>query len=184
LWQNKARQLALWVINPIRVNMKQALLTVGLCLAGMACRAQDSRDVYAAPGMPVHLQHSLPPVAPRAKKPFLTEAMPRFWLETDSVLQLKGMNQVLNAVRSRISFPRAAMIDGVNGQILVRAILSPEGVPMMPKVVRRSSTLEAVDKKVVDLLDAETIRVVQLLRFRPKVGKPDTLTIPMSYIFL
>jgi outer membrane biosynthesis protein TonB len=133
--------------------------------------------------MSVHLQQGLPTEVARVKVPFLTEAMPRFWLETDTVLQLKGMHQVLNAVRSRVSFPKAAMIDGVKGQILVRAILSPDGVPTAPKVVRRSSTLEAVDKKVVDLLDAETIRVVLLLRFKPKAGSPDTLTVPMSYFF-
>jgi outer membrane biosynthesis protein TonB len=164
--------------------MRKQLFTGVLgCLALCAQAQRKVEAVYAAPGMPVHLQRGLPKEVPRNKKPFLTESMPRFWLETDSALQLKGMNQVLNAVLSRITFPKAAMIEGVKGQILVRAILSPEGVPMMPEVVRRSSTFEAVDKKVVDLLDAETIRVVQLLRFKPKPGTPDTLTVPMSYFF-
>ena len=76
------------------------------------------------------------------------------------------------------------MIDGIKGQIVVRAILTADGVPTTPMVIGRSSTFEAVDKKVVDLLDAETIRVVQLLRFKPKAGRPDTLTLPMSYFFL
>ncbi|MDB5271214.1 MAG: hypothetical protein JWP58_4254 [Hymenobacter sp.] len=160
-------------------------LLLFFCLSwSFAVQAQSSGEMFAAPGMPVRLQHGVPTEVTRVKKPFLTEAMPRFWLETDSVLQLKGANQVLNAVRSRINFPRGAMVDGVNGQITVRAILSPEGIPLTPRIIRRSSTLEAVDKKVVDLLDAETIRVVQLLRFKPKAGKADTLTIPMSYLFL
>lgn len=164
--------------------MVKLLMVSALCCLALCAEAQQKGSaVYAAPGMPVHLQHGLPAEAARLRKPFLTEAMPRFWLETDSALQTKGLNQVLNAVRSRVSFPRAAMVDGVKGQILVRAVLSPDGVPMTPKVVRRSSTLEAVDKKIVDLLDAETIRVVQLLRFKPKAGTPDTLTVPMSYFF-
>lgn len=164
--------------------MKKQLLAGALwCVAQFAYAQSNDGVVHAAPGMLVHLQHGLPTEAARVKKPSLTDAMPRFWVETDLVLQRKGANQVLNAVRSRIRFPKAAMIDGVNGQILVRAILSSEGVPMLTKVVQRSSTLEAVDKEIVDLLDAETIRVVQLLRFKPKAGKADTLTIPMSFFF-
>lgn len=162
----------------------KALLDALLCCLGMVAQAQRQGAVYAAPGMQVKLQNGLPAEVSRVRKPFLTVPMTRFWLETDSSLQVKGMNQVLNAVRSRVRFPKAAMIDGIKGQIVVRAILTAGGVPTTLMVVGRSSTFEAVDKKVVDLLDAETIRVVQLLRFKPKAGRPDTLTLPMTYFFL
>ena len=156
---------------------------LGLCFISSTGYAQDGRAVYAAPGMQVKLQRGLPVEATRVRQPFLTDPLPRFWLGTDSALQQRGQLRVWQAVRSRLRFPKAAMMEGVRGNIFVRASISPEGTPISITIVGRSATLESVNKEALEALDTEIIRVVGLLRFAPKQGKLDTLTIPMGFFF-
>ena len=163
--------------------MKRLLFTVFLGCLAVVVRAQGTGAVYAAPGMQVKLQRGLPAEVIRVRKPFLTDPLPRFWIGADSVLQLRGQQSVLQAVRSRLRFPKAAMMEGVRGSIYVRAFISPEGTPTSITVVGRSTALESVNKEALKALDAETIRVVELLRFVPKQGSVDTLTIPMGFFF-
>ncbi|MBO2011140.1 hypothetical protein [Hymenobacter negativus] len=152
-----------------------------ICLAwSTAAKAQGSGEVYAAPGMRVHLQTRALPKKGRAKPAAIPAIVPRFWHSADSVAWQTGYIQYLQALQHFMKFPVEALREQVEGRLFVRAILSAEGLPIKVEVVKRNLTTTA-SHAILNAFDAEAARVVGALRFEPKAGLPDTIIIQMSY---
>lgn len=65
----------------------------------------------------------------------------------------EGMEALYRFVKANIQYPKKAMRDGVGGRVVLRFIVSPAGVIQNIKI----------EKKLHPLLDAEALRVLQLL---------------------
>ena len=163
--------------------MKTLLLVGGLWATSLAARGQ----VYAAPGMPVYLSGHEPVkltgVGSRhvPAKPDETGPIPRFWLDTDSAVRKQGAIQLVKTIQRHAKLPQAALTGKAEGKIYVKIVLSPAGQPAAVKIVGRSTSLASADAEAVSELDAETIRVAQLLRFAPKEGTVDSVVFPLVY---
>lgn len=63
----------------------------------------------------------------------------------------------------------------------VRVLIAPSGMPLAVSIIKSTLTLELPDKKAGETLQAEALRVAQLLRFQPKPGPVDTVIFPVTY---
>ncbi|WP_083326468.1 TonB family protein [Hymenobacter coccineus] len=159
--------------------MKHHLFVLLFCY-GVSAKAQGTGEVYAAPGMAVHLQSPKPPVPVKEKEPPLPAVLPRFWHNADSMARKKANIQLLRTIQSQAKYPFIAEKDGVEGIIFVRVIIAPDGKPIKMDVIRRSTTANN-QNGVVEALDTESIRVISAIKFEPKIGTIDTITIPINY---
>ncbi|TPG63554.1 energy transducer TonB [Hymenobacter nivis] len=159
--------------------MERHLLVLLFCY-GFSAKAQGTGEIYAAPGMAVHLQSPKPPVPVKKKEPPLLAVLPRFWYNTDSIASKTAQEQLLRTIQSQAKYPFIAEKDGVEGIIFVRVVIAPDGQPIKMNVIRRSTTANN-QNGAVEALDAESIRAISTMKFEPKIGATDTITIPINY---
>ena len=163
--------------------MKTILLVGGLWIDAIAALGQ----AYAAPGMPVRVPGHQPIKLTGVSslrvpaKPDETGPIPRFWLDADSAARKQGAAQLVKTIQRHAKLPRAALTGAAEGRIFVRIVLSATGEPAAVEIVGRSSSLASASAEAVGELDAETIRVAQLLRFVAKVGAIDSVVFPLVY---
>ncbi|MFC6223194.1 energy transducer TonB [Hymenobacter artigasi] len=157
--------------------------------ATAGCLAQGSGEVYAAPGMRVHLQRSLPAAPARSHIvptktgmpiPLTSPILARFWHEADSGARQAGYAQFIRTIQHLTKYPVPALRAQTEGRIFVRAIISADGIPAKIEVVKRNMTAGASEESL-SLLDAESIRVIKSMKFEPKANGADTVTVPMGY---
>ncbi len=153
------------------------------CLLGSEeAQAQKGENVYAAPGMPIMLAHRLPPKTLPAVKPWLTQPLPRFWKNADSLVQQQERRQLLQALAQRVHYPKLALANDLGGAVQVRVVVAPNGTPLAVSIIKSVLTLESADKKAGEALQVEALRVAQLLRFKSTAGPVDTVVIPVTYL--
>ena len=103
--------------------MKWLLLV--LLLEGMVGRAWA--QVYAAPGMPVHLSRRPEPLKPKAlPRPEVAPVAVRFWKLKDSAY-VKAATPFYRYVSQHMKWPVTTLQAGIEGRIYVRVILTPVG---------------------------------------------------------
>jgi TonB family protein len=76
----------------------------------------------------------------------------------------------LRAVQRRIQYPRAAMREGVWGEVLVQFVVNKRGCVMQAEVIRE------VDVR----LDAEALRVIRASRFEPAQEAGEAVAVVMT----
>lgn len=133
--------------------------------------------------MPVITTHRKAVEAAPAVKPWLTQPLPRFWKNTDSLRRQQGSVQLRQAIAQRLRYPKLAMLSQLSGSVKVRLVVGPSGVPLVASIIESVFAFEAPDKRASEALQAEALRVAQLLRFQSIASRNDTLTIPFSYYF-
>lgn len=144
-------------------------------------KAQPS-SVYAAPGMSVKVQRTIPPATKttRPKPPIISPVFARYWHQADS--QQIVNKQVCMLFASRQSrFPATSLSAGVGGQVKALLTVLPDGKVSNVKIISRvmdsnpawptKSTSDGAD------LDAEVVRVMSQLRFEPTPKASDTITV-------
>lgn len=161
----------------------QVLLHINLILSGYTTLAQVSGSGYAAPGMPTLLQRGLPVNPPAKIKPWLTEQLPRFWHTADSAIHKREAGQFFQALRQRINYPKAALVQQLGGRVVVSILLKSTGEPQRVVVRKVYFTLSNATPEAENVLLSEAIRIGQLLRFRPQVGVVDSLVFPLSFTY-
>ena len=145
-------------------------------------------QTYSAPGMPLHLQRSVPPAARAlAGKPTEEAAgitSPRFWKLKDSAF-VKAAAPFYQYVGSQFRWPVTTFRAGIEGRIVVRLVVLPTGVVERAEVVRRElkqaegySKEEGLDRGTA-ALETEDVRFIRQLRFEPAVTV-DTIAVPLT----
>ena len=147
-------------------------------------RAQNSGHVYAAPGLPVHLQRSAPPTLP--VKQLMTKPLisPRFWKLKDSAF-VKAAVPFYQYVSSRFTWPSSTFKAGIEGRIVVRLLLLPDGTVGRAEIAERA--LQQAEgylpeeglQRGTAALEAEALQFMRKLRFEP-AATADTITVPLS----
>ena len=158
-------------------------MLLALLGCGVEAHAQQGENLYAAPGMPVLTTRRMSVAAAPVAKPWFTQPLPRFWKSPDSLQIQQGGAQLRQAIGQRLHYPKLAMASQLGGTVKVRLVVAPSGVPLASGIVESTFACELPDKKAGEALQNEALRVAQLLRFQPKIGLNDTLTIPFSYYF-
>jgi outer membrane biosynthesis protein TonB len=160
--------------------MKAFLFAVAFWGGALAGRAQNGTGVYSAPGMPLHLQRQ--PVQP-AQPPTAPYIAARFWKLQDTAY-VRAASAFYQYVGSRFRWPATTMQAGLEGTISVRLVLRPDGSVSRADIIGRTlhqatgySEFEMTGRAHTDL-DAETIRFMQNLQFRPAASS-DTVTVPL-----
>jgi TonB family protein len=159
------------------------LLSIVLTFSGYTTLAQATGHGYAAPGMPTLVQRGLP-VNPSAKlTPWLTAQLPRFWHTADSASRRREAGLFYQALRQRIHYPKAALMQQLGGSVVVSVQLSPAGEPQRVVVRKTSFTLADATPEAAHALVKEALRLSQLLRFRPQTGGIDSLVFPLNFTY-
>jgi len=170
--------------------MKYWLLVFGMYWDGAA--AQGRGEVYAAPGMPVHLQRGIPTVPARRhlvataagtiSKP-LSPVLARFWQLPDSA-KLRAVQPLHRFVSSQAKYPAATLRAQVEGRIYARLTVLADGTVSQVAITRRDFLSEpdplTAAKGIADL-DAEVTRVMKLVRFEPSGAASDTVTVTSMF---
>jgi TonB family protein len=144
---------------------------------------QKGENVYAAPGMPVVMGRRVPVVIPGANAlpPWLSDPLPRFWKNTDSLARQQDFRKLRQALSQRLHYPRAALRSQLEGTVKVRMLLTPAGAPLSISILKTAFMPATADKKLSEEMEAEALRVAQLLRFQPVASAVDTLTFSVVY---
>ena len=163
----------------------QETLTLLLTLLGccVTVHAQRGENLYAAPGMPVIITHKVTVEAVPAAKPWLTQPLPRFWKNADSLRRQQGSAQLRQAIAQRLHYSKLALLSQLSGSVKVRLIIGPSGAPLVVNIVDSVFAVAVPDRKASEALQAEAMKIAQLLRFQPDTGRNDTVAIPFSYYF-
>lgn len=171
--------------------MKGWLLVFGVCWMGAVAKAQGSGAVYAAPGMPVHLQRGIPtiparrhavaPAAGAISKP--PPVLARFWQLPDTA-KLRAAQPLYRFFSSQAKYPTTTLRAQVEGKIYAQLTVLADGTVSTVAITRRdflgeSDPLTAA-KGIADL-DAEVIRVMKLVRFAPGGAASDTVTVTTMF---
>jgi TonB family protein len=159
------------------------LLYLGLTMSGYQARAQAAGSGYAAPGMPTLVQRGLPVNPPATLKPWFTAQLPRFWHTADSATRQRETGQFVQALRQRMRYPKAALMQQIGGRVVVSVQLTPTGHPQRVVVRKTSFTLATATPEAEQALVNEAIRLSQLLHFRPQTGGVDSLVFPLSFTY-
>lgn len=101
----------------------------------------------------------LPPPPPPAKED--EEAEPEIFVVVEQMPEIIGGVQSLYDV---LEYPELARRAGIEGQVIVQCVIEPDGTPSNLSVVKSAN----------QILDAEALRAVGRLRFKPGMqrGKP------------
>jgi hypothetical protein len=164
------------------------LLCVGL---GFVAKAQATGEVYAAPGMRVHLQRGLPTVPARPRNPPakpvsdvqpFSPVVPRFWHAADSV-KLKIAQPFYQFTGSKLRYPANTMRAEIAGNFSARLTVMADGSVGSVVVTRRELVGDAVPlyyaRGLTDL-ETEIVRVMKLVRFEPGAAA-DTITVTSRF---
>jgi TonB family protein len=167
-------------------NLLPLLLFLLLIWSG-AAYGQKGENLYAAPGMPIIVARPLPAIAvptgvAPVVKPWLTNPLPRFWENSDSLGHQQEYIQLSQALSQRLHYPKLAMATQLGGTVQVRVVVAPSGLPLAVNIIKSTLTLELADKRAGEALQNEALRVAQLLRFQPTAGPVDTVVVPITYI--
>lgn len=178
--------------------MKYVLLLPAFCLAFSGVKAQaGSGRVFAAPGMSVKLQPGLPQPVPRkrvspAPKPQVVRpavnspVLPRFWHATTDTARSSGAHQVYRFAASTTLYPPSTIRAGIDGLMYVRLTIAADGTVSQAIITRRalndSGGDDAYFKQARADLDAEVLRTMRGLRFKPSKADGDTVTLTQRFV--
>ena len=157
--------------------MRRVLLTALCC--GL-CRVAQAQT-YSAPGMPLHLQRRLPPASTKALQPFIS---PRFWKLRDSAY-VKAATPFYKYVGSGFKWPNSTFEAGIEGRVVVRLILAPDGTVVHAEIAQRDLKQAAgyIEEEGLDrgiaALEAEALQFMKKLRFE-SAATSDTISVPLS----
>ncbi|MET4073241.1 hypothetical protein [Hymenobacter sp. UYCo722] len=183
--------------------MRLLLLAALFCLAWCSAMGQNGGGIYAAPGMPLHVQRGVPKSPRPVKKagvstakrkadtanataPIVSPVFARFWhlagLQGAQAGQLYYRFQQQN-----IRYPVTSLRAGVGGTVAARLTVLPDGRVGTVQITRRVydsavASIEAPSLAAEAALDAEFIRVVSQLKFEPAAIPADTVTVNQRFV--
>lgn len=157
----------------------------------LAAKAQGTGEVYAAPGMRVHLQRGLPTVPARPRRPLVnpvsaaqsfSPVMPRFWHAPDSV-KLKVAQPFYQFTGSKLTYPTTTLRAEIEGHFSARLTVLADGSVGSVAITKREITGDAIPlyyARGLKDLEAEIVRVMKLVRFEPGAAI-DTTTVTSRF---
>jgi hypothetical protein len=160
--------------------MKKALSAVAVFVS-FAAHAQGTGEMYVAPGMAVHVARPRPAAPPKSTElPIPLAVLPRFWHSANDTTRTSGYAHLIDFIRYTTKYPETAKSIFFEGKVYVRAIVPPSGEPTATEIINRKKQPDHYIRAAA-ALEAESIRVVQAMRFQPQIGRADTIVVPLIY---